>query len=175
MKKRFFLFVVVLTIQPLQTSLGFPSDNTLIHFQLKDQFDHVWSHHDFYGHVTIIVGSDRKGSQYNDIWSFAIFDSLIKYGLTDSVKFLAVADIRGVPSPFKKLVKKKFPKEPHRWIIMDWEGQFAQAYHFIPSECNLILIDRSGRMLDHYSGKIIDRNKLELILKKIYSLFTAPP
>ena len=175
MKKRFFLFVIVFAMQPLQTSLGLSRDSTLIHFQLKDQFDHVWSHDDFWGHVTIIVGSDRRGSQYNEIWSFAIYDSLIKYGLTDSVKFLAVADIRGVPSPFKKLVKKKFPKEPHRWIILDWEGEFAQAYHFMPSESNLILVDRSGRTRYHLSGKKLDRNKLDLILKKIYLLFTSPP
>jgi hypothetical protein len=175
MKIRFFLFVIVFATQLIPASSGLSQDTTLIHFQMKDQFDYVWSHNDFLGHVTIIVGSDRKGSQYNEIWSFAIYDSLIKYGLTDSVKFLAVADIRGVPSPFKKFVKKKFPKEPHRWIILDWEGEFAQAYHFIHSECNLILIDRSGRTLYQFSVKKLDQKKLDLILKKIYALFPSPP
>jgi hypothetical protein len=174
MKTRLALFAIIYAIQLIPASNSLSQDSTLIRFQMKDQFNHVWSHNDFLGHVTIIVGSDRMGSQYNETWSFAIYDSLIKYGLTDSVKFLAVADIRGVPSLFRKFVKKKFPKEPNRWIIMDWEGEFSQAYHFTPSESNLILIDRSGRMHDKFSAKELDRRILDLMLNKIYVLFTSP-
>ena len=170
---KFFLFVLALTFYPHLGSTEFSRDTTLIHFQLKDQFDHVWTHHDFLGHATIIVGSDRHGSQYNEIWSFAIYDSLIKYELEDSVKFLAVANTSGVPSLFRKMVKMKFPREAHRWIILDWEGEFAGAYQFVPNECNLIVINQLGNVVCQQSGKELDSKKLNLILNKIYSLFKS--
>jgi hypothetical protein len=168
------LLIIALSLFPRAGTIGFSRDSTFIHFQLKDQFDHVWTHHDFSGYVTIIVGSDRHGSQYNEIWSFAIYDSLIKYELKDSVKFLAVADTRGVPILFRKMVKNKFPKEAHRWTILDWEGKFAGAYQFVPKNCNLIVINQLGNVVYQQSGKELEREKLNLILKIIYSLFKSP-
>jgi hypothetical protein len=175
MTKNFFLLVFAFTFYPHLGSSGFCRDSTLIQFQLKDQFDHVWTDHDFLRHATIIVGSDRHGSQYNEIWSFAIYDSLDKYELKDSLKFLAVANTRGVPSLFRKMVKMKFPREAHRWIILDWEGEFAEAYQFVPNECNLIVINQLGNVVCQQSGKELDRKKLDLILEKIYLLFKFPP
>lgn len=170
----FFLCLSWLALQPWLGGIGLGRDSTLIHFQLKDQFDHTWTHQDFSGYVTIMVGSDRQGSEYNEIWSFAIYDSLVKHQLKDSVKFLAVADIRGVPSLFRKLVNGKFPREAHRWIIMDWEGDFAIAYQFVRRECNLVVFDRTGKVVHQQSGKELDRKKLDQILEKIYNLFKIP-
>jgi len=170
----FFICFLWLALQPWFGSVGFGRDSTLIRFQLEDQFDQAWTHQDFSGHATIIVGSDRQGSEYNEIWSFAIYDSLVKHELKDSVKFLAVADTRGVPSLLKKMVKRKFPREAHRWIMIDWEGKFAVAYQFVPHECNLVVIDRAGKVVHQQSGKELDRKKLDLILGEIYTLFKIP-
>lgn len=165
------LFSVIFHVLLLLGFTGFSRDSTLIQFQLKDQFNHLWTHNDFWGTTTIIVGSDRHGGEYNELWSFAIYDSLFKNGLADSVKFLAVADTRGVPSLFRKLVRGHFPKEAHRWILLDWHGDFAQSYQFVPGECNLILIDKKGKFVSHLSGKELDKQKLKFFIQQIRWLF----
>ncbi len=165
-----FLYVILHLLLLLDFT-GFSRDSTLIRFQLKDQFNQLRTQDDFLGTTTIIVGSDRHGSEYNEPWSFAIYDSLLKDGLADSVKFLAVADTRGVPSLFRKLVKSHFPKEPHRWILLDWHGDFAQSYQFVPSACNLVLIDKKGRFVYQLSGKDLDKQKLKIFIQQIRLLF----
>ena len=162
---------VILYFLLLLDMTGFSRDSTLIRFQLKDQFNQLWTQNDFLGTTTIIVGSDRHGSEYNESWSFAIYDSLQRDGLADSVKFLAVADTRGVPFFFRKMVRSHFPKEAHRWILLDWHGDFAQSYQFVPAECNLVLIDKKGKLVYHLSGKDLNNSKLKIFIQQIRLLF----
>lgn len=171
MRMKLSFFCVILFLLLLMNFTGYSRDSTLIRFQLKDQFNQLRTQNDFLGTTTIIVGSDRHGSEYNESWSFAIYDSLRKEGLADSVKFLAVADTRGVPSLFRKLVKSHFPKEPQRWILLDWHGDFAQSYQFVPAECNLVLIDKKGKVVYHQSGKDLDKQKLKIFIQQIRLLF----
>jgi hypothetical protein len=161
-------FVVLITLL-LPAGIILAQDSTLIRFELKDQFNHVRTEKDFQSKLTILVGSDHDGSKYNDAWGKSIHDSLAGKGAQNRVEFLPVADLRGVPFFLKGFVKGKFPKEPARWILMDWKGQFAQAYNFVPAECNIIVFDGNGQIVHQTSVQEIDPLQLHKILDRIFA------
>jgi hypothetical protein len=140
-------------------------------FELKDQFDQTYTHEDFLGQICILVGSDRKGSQYNERWSIAIHDSLSVHGLQDSVKFLALANLKGVPRLLRGFVKGKFPKEDSHPILLDWKGSFAEEYQFLPYVSNIILFSKSGHLVCRMEVLELNTIKLNDFLAEIFVLF----
>lgn len=150
--------------------LAISQESAMISFKLKDQFNNSYTEKDFMNHVVIIVGSDKEGSQYNERWSLAIYDSLIKKNLVDSVRFLPVADLRGIPFFVKSLVRSKFPKEKYRWILLDWQGRFAEAYNFTPNASNIIILDKDFKVNYRTFAYEIEKEKLQAIWLKLVSL-----
>jgi len=165
-QKVFFIFMLT----SLLLKLAFAQETTMISFKLRDQFNNSYTEKDFTNRIVIIVGSDREGSQYNERWSFAIYDSLRKKDLVDSVRFLPVADLRGVPFFIKSLVRSKFPRAKHRWILLDWKGLFAHAYNFTPKASNIIIIDRNKKVVYQTFVFDIEKEKLQAIWLKLISL-----
>lgn len=161
------IFVVLLSLL-FAFGITLAQDSTMIRFELKDQFNHVHTEQKFQSKPTILVGSDHDGSKYNDVWGKAIHDSLAEKNAQNLVQFLPVADLRGVPFFLKGFVKGKFPKELARWILMDWKGQFAQAYNFVPAECNIIIFDPDGKIIYLTSVREIDPAQLRKILDQIF-------
>ena len=128
-------------------SAVFTQDSTLIEFNMEDQFKGKYTHSQFLGKVLIVVGSDREGSQYNESWGRAIYDSLIAIQLGDSITFLAVANVGGVPRLFRGYVRGKFPKNGHRPVLLDWAGKFADAYQYQSGCTNILLFNKKGWLL----------------------------
>ena len=123
-------------------------EKELIPFELKDQFDRVYRGRDYGGHIVVLVGSDKDGSQYNGKWSRAIHESLRGEPNLDHVRFLGMADLRGVPFFLKGYVKGKFPRDKDQWVLMDWKGRLIHRAH----------------------GYEVDDGKLRVIVDKIKSL-----
>jgi hypothetical protein len=71
-------------------------------------------------------------------------------GLDDAVTVLNVADVRGVPFFLKGMVRGKFPKEPGKWMLLDWKGKFAKAYHCVKDSCNILLFDDDGNLVREF-------------------------
>jgi hypothetical protein len=146
-------------------------DSSLISFSLEDQFDQKYTDDDFAGQVIILVGSDKEGSRYNDRWSIAIHDSLQARGLRDSVTFLAIANVKGVPRLFRGMVKGRFPREHGQSILLDWKGLFAESYKLHSDVSNILLFDKQGRMVHRMEGQELDQKKLKVFTRQIMSLF----
>ena len=151
--------------------MGISQNQSLIEFELKDQFDQEYTRQDFLGQTCILVGSDREGSQYNARWSITIHDSLKVYGLQDSVKFLALANLDGVPRFLRGFVKGKFPKKKNQSILLDWKGTFAETYLFVPDKSNIILFDKEGNQLYRMEVQELDFSKLKVFLANFKRLF----
>ena len=162
---KYFMVMIALL---LPAGIILAQDSTLIRFELKDQFNHVRTEKELQNKLVILVGSDHEGSKYNDAWGKAIHDSLAGKGAQNQVEFLPVADLRGVPFFMKGFVKGKFPKEPARWILMDWKGQFVQAYNFVPAECNIIVFDGNGQIVHQTSVRELNLPQLRKILERIF-------
>lgn len=160
------IFFFLLFLSPFALS----QDSTLISFKMKDQFDNVYTDEEFRDSIVIIIGCDKDGSKYNSIWSKAIYDSLKNEKEFNQIKFLGVADLRGVPFFLKDFAKGKFPKEKEKWVLLDWKGHFAKAYQFDSKMSNIAIFDRNGILVYKTSEQALDHQKLGVILEKLKTL-----
>lgn len=136
----------------------------MISFELKDQFDHPHTEKELSGHIVILIGSDKGGSQYNPLWGKAIHDSLVNNDGFKRLKFLAVADLRGVPFFLKGFVKGKFSKDEKRWVLMDWKGTIATSYQFEAGASNIIIFKRDGKLVHKTAVHDLEQETLGEIL-----------
>ncbi len=166
-----FYRTLVVCIVLIQVVSLLSQDSTLFQFQMEDQFSEDHQYKDYIGKVLIIVGSDREGSRYNEIWSFAIHDSLKSFQLQDSVTFIAVANVKGVPRLLRSFVRGKFPRQKNHRILMDWKGEFARIYQYEPGATNILLIDREGKLLHQLHGTQLRPEAVSQIVSKIVVLF----
>lgn len=118
----------------------------LFDFEMEDQFGAVHRRADYEGRVVVFLGSGKKGSEWNEVWGEAIRDSLEAWGLDGQVDRVGVADVRGVPGFIKGMVKRKFPKEPEKWALVDWDGEFAERYGWTKDEANILVFGADGRL-----------------------------
>lgn len=149
----------------------FAQDSTLIKFNMEDQYKQEYCHDQFLGKVLIVLGSDREGSQYNEAWGRMIHDSLRSSELEDSVTFVAVANLEGVPRLLRGFVRRKFPKNGHRSILLDWKGEFAKAYQYQDGCTNIQLFNRKGEIRHQFFGKEAGPQAIQELLKEIRYLF----
>lgn len=64
--------------------------------------------------------------------------------------------MRGVPLFLKGYVRKKFPRDQEKWVLMDWKGRFAKAYAWTPQESNILIFDRGGALVHRTHGTTPD-------------------
>ena len=145
-------------------------DSTLISFKLEDQFGNEYTENDFLGRISLLIGSDKEGSQYNRLWASAIYDSLEEWGKTELVIMIPIADLRGVPFFLKGFVKRKFPKQRDNWVILDWKGRFPKSYDFVAHQTNLLVFDQKGNLIYFTHGEEPDHENIRSILLKLISL-----
>jgi hypothetical protein len=154
-------------------SMTLAQDTSLISFELEDQFDRTYTEKDFENKIVIAICSDKDGSKYNGAWGEAIHDSLKDDEGFGQIKFLPVADVRGVPFFMKGFVKGKFPKKEEHWVLLDWKGQFAREYDLKEEVSNIIIFNDQGILVYKTYAKELDSHELNTILSKIRSLFSS--
>lgn len=167
---RHFLFKIAPACLALLLFTSMPAraqDSTLIAFDMQDQFKQKHSDDAFRGHVVILIGSDRGGSDFNPRWGKAIADSLKGHPRYDDVRFLSVADVRGVPFFMKGFVRGKMPKQKDRWVLTDWDGEFAKAYNWQSDHSNIIIFDRQGKLRYQTAVRELDSEQLGEIVRQV--------
>ena len=145
-------------------------DATLIDFSIEDQLGATHSHRDYQGQVLVVLGSDQEGSQFNPLWVMAINDSLGSHPGFGEISFMGVADVSGVPFFIKPVVKRMFPSEEEKWVLLDWDGLFTGAYEFKPDSSNILVFDRRGRLVLREQGREVHVNTLRSILTVLTGL-----
>ncbi|MEZ4747113.1 MAG: hypothetical protein R3C41_13655 [Calditrichia bacterium] len=165
------IFTILLGFLPLFSQSNSDSSATaLIEFEMKDQFNREYTHESWGDSIIVVFGSDRDGSEFNRIWGEAIQDSLKNEPGFDKVRYVAVADLRGVPFFLKGLVKGFFPKENRKmWILLDWKGRFAEAYHFVKGKSNILIFNRRQQMMRHFAVTEMNPEQLPEILATLRS------
>jgi len=138
------ILILMFTASTIQLSA---SEQELITFELQDQFKNDHFSEDVLGSVVVVLCSDKNGSQYNDVWGRSISDSIKQEAGFPNVKFLPVADLRGVPFFLKGFVRGKFPEDSTRWVLMDWKGLFPKAYDLLAEACNIVIFNQSGQFI----------------------------
>ena len=157
----FFIWILLTPI------VGFSQETKLIPFEIEDQFDRVYTEKSWKDSILIIVGSDKDGSQYNPVWAKAIYDTLQKELPKLPVRQVGLADVSGVPFFLKGFVQGKFPEDSAKWVLMDWDGTFAESYNFVEEESNILIFDLRRILVYQTSGKEVDKIKIGKILEAL--------
>ncbi len=116
----------------------------LIDFRIKDQFGKLHTSGSFRNSVAIVVSGDRKGYEYTKEWSPVLADSLAVEVKSFRVRFIPHAHLKGAPFFMKGTIKGKFSEAPDKWVLMDWGGEFNQAYELKEDHCNIVVFDQDG-------------------------------
>jgi len=154
----FFLFL-------LSSAHTFGQDSTLIRFTMEDQFGNEYTEQSWSDSTLVFFCSDRGGSKYNEVWAKALWDSLHSSGRAKSVRFIGLSDVSGVPFFLKGFVRGKFPEDTGKWVLMDWDGVFADAYHFREDACNILIFDSGGRLIHKSWVRKMEKKKFEVVLR----------
>jgi hypothetical protein len=142
------LVVVVLAAVVASTA----QEKTTLEFELEDQFRQVHRSSDFLGTVVLLIGSDKKGVEFNDDWGRAILMQLQDHPRRERISSLGYANLKGVPFFLKGTIRGKFPQEREAWVLMDWKGELFKAYSFVPGASNALVFGPDGSLAHHASG-----------------------
>jgi predicted transcriptional regulator len=82
--------------------------------------------------------------------------------------------LRGVPFFVKGSVKKKFPREPENWVLLDWKGTFAKTYELEENVCNIFLLNRDGRVVRRTGQTDVDPEIVSELSRTIQQLAACP-
>lgn len=154
----------------LLTTVSYSQVSNLISFELKDQFDRVYTDKDYQESIFMVIGSNARGSKYNPIWSLAIYNELKDESVNNQLNSVGLANLSSVPFFLKAMIRNKFPKDKKKWILMDWKGKFSKAYNFKSGMSNILIFDHEGQLVYQTAAKELDSKKLSIITKKIIEL-----
>lgn len=135
MIRTFLLPLILLGLLTTRMEISANSTTRLPAFTLEDQYERQWTHSDFTSSLVVYVLSDRSGYEYSTNWTTPLVK---EYG--KRVKFVPIADVRGVPGFLKGYIRGRFKGEFKYPILMDWEGTIANGIKFTPGYPNLLIV-----------------------------------
>ncbi len=142
----------------------------LIDFRIKDQFDKLHTSGSLQGVVAIVVSGDRKGSGYMGDWVPVLTDTLAAEVNSRRVKIVSHAHLKGVPFFLKKSIRGKFSEDEKNWVLMDWKGEFRQAYDLAEDHCSILVFDRTGARRRQLAVREFDPEKFRGLLADIRTM-----
>ena len=146
---------------------------TLIPFEIKDQFDRLHTDARYRGAVIVVTWGDRKGSTFMESWGPALKDTLATEIARYRLHHLEVAHVKGVPFFLKGRVKGHFTRDPAAPVLLDWEGDFDQAYDCTADHCNVLVFARDSSLTGRWAVAQLDTPILTEILAAIDTLLVG--
>jgi hypothetical protein len=117
-------------------------------FTLEDQYERRWRHNDFKTALVVYVISDRSGYSYSTNWTQPL---VTEFG--SRVRFVPIADVRGVPGFLKSYIRKRFKEEFKYPVLLDWEGVVTTRIDIRSGYPNLAIVDDKGMIQHLTAGK----------------------
>ena len=138
-------------------------------FSLEDQYERRWKHNDFQSPLVVYVISDRSGYSYSSNWTTPL---VAEY--RNRIRFVPIADVRGVPGFLKGYIRKRFKDEFKYPILMDWEGIITTGIKFTPGYPNLVIVD-ANRTIRHLTSGEGTASQLQSFRKQLNTLLNDKP
>jgi hypothetical protein len=107
--------------------------------ELSDQFDTPRRLSFPSTNVVLLTIADRKGSGQIDGWVAAL-----KARYDGRVEIHGLADVRGVPVPWRGKVRKKFQETRRHPVMLDWSGTNCAQFGSQPGVANVLFLARDG-------------------------------
>ncbi len=123
----------------------------IVDFTLSDQHGATREYRFPKRKVTLMTLADWKGSEQLEPWIQRIHD---RYGKRIDID--GVADMSAVPKPLRAMVQGAFGKKLTYSVMLDWAGPVVRQFPAKSGVANVYVIDRSGRIVAHRSGKVND-------------------
>jgi hypothetical protein len=123
-------------------------------YAIPDQFDEIHTDAEIQGGVVVFFGSDRKSFSFSPEWTRALRARLVDLPGGDGVEILYFANLKGVPSFLRNMIKKKFPQDRSLWMLLDWKGFFSKTYGFTKGALNVLIVDHEGLVV--YRGAVTE-------------------
>lgn len=141
MKSFLFIFVIIFS------TLAVGQTERLMPFTMQDQYDSTVTDASLKKELVVLLGADRKGSKFTDAWGKTIADSLRAIGVYPRAQYVSVANLQTVPSAMRGMVKRAFKNPKGDRVLLDWHGEFSQAYQFVDDSCMILLFDRERQLV----------------------------
>ena len=157
--------LVVSTLAALSLAVGvWAAETPKLDYSIEDQFGTTHTDEDCGGAVTLVIGSDRKGVQYIDVWGQA-FQRALATELDDgTVCSVGFAHLKGAPFFVKKKIVASFSRDPDAWTLLDWKGYFAKTWGAEKDAANLYLFGRDGRLIFRETLLDFDQTQFDRIV-----------
>ncbi len=136
---------------------------TLPEFEIRDQFERLHTDRDLAGRVVVVVASGRKGREANSAWGAALRSELAGLIADQRLVVLPVADVRGVPGFLKGRVRGGFSEAPERWVLLDWDGVFGEAFQLDGDVTSVLVFASDGALLARTAEGEPDAMRVALI------------
>lgn len=119
--------------------------STRIPFELKDQFDNTRRNGDFADQFTIFLINGQKTREFGPDWRTAVSEEFA--GDLDEIVIVGVAQLESIPQMMRGQIHRFFPTEKDRWVLMDWNDLFTDAYGLDMGKCNILVFRPDGTTL----------------------------
>ncbi|MDH4068843.1 MAG: hypothetical protein OEV30_00310 [Ignavibacteria bacterium] len=150
-------------------------ESRLIQFELEDQFGRLYTEQNWNDSILVIIGADRGGSEFTGRWGKALLDSIGTSVAGTPVSYVGLSDLDAVPFFMTGLVRSKFPDDPDEWVLMDWDGEFPDAYHFTEGATNILVFNLKRELIHRTAGREIESGTLDRLIQSIRSAAGQKP
>ncbi|MGZ8413901.1 MAG: hypothetical protein ACXW05_14320 [Gemmatirosa sp.] len=130
---------------PASPALAAVAGDSIVAFRLSDQFGRVHDAAEYRGRTLLLVGAGRGGRETGTAWVEHLRALQDTVGGAPVLPVVAVADLRGVPRLLRRLVRSRFPDDPGRAVLLDWDGALARRFDFDTERCTILLVGPTGR------------------------------
>lgn len=97
--------------------------------------------------ITLLTVADKAGSEQIVGWV-----EPVKRQFEDRVVIEGIADVSTVPKFLRGLVRRKFQKAQTHPVMLDWSGTVVRTFSPLADQANILVLDREGKILKHWSG-----------------------
>jgi hypothetical protein len=136
----------------------------LPNFALSDQHGNTRNCMEWTKAVLILVGGDKDGSKMATEVGFKLYNSLSDEE-KQNVSIVPIADLRGVPWLFRKLVTAFMPSNVDT-VLMDWNGDVVGLYSsFKKSHGGIVIFNQQRQVL--YEVTVSQEQDPDLLAKPL--------
>ena len=162
--------VLTVAIMALTSGIAFAETEQLLDFELKDQFDNVHTREDVRGRILLLIGSDKDGSEFNEVWGKALDARLNNHPRYAQLAHLAFADLRAVPFFARGFARGMMPENPDNQVLLDWKGRFAGAYNLPAGFSNVLVFAADGALAQHSAVRELNDEALDALVTVLRQL-----
>ena len=124
-----------------------PSSNQAANFELKDQYDKSYAYRFPKDRVSVLAFGDRASSKQVEGWTLPLAE---RY--QGRVDINGVAELPGVPSLSRGMVRRIIKSQVIYPVMLDWGGEVSKSYGYRGGRAAIFVINQQGHIVATRTG-----------------------